>query len=212
MTLYPPTLGKMFLTQPLIEDIGLKKENLDMAPLLEMLRVAKEKRNSCCRLVAYYTTDSKNEILDNHYISELSDFISKTFEDDDIGTIVLAILKDTSVDEIVKGTHMDTETEDMKRVSAARSSKNTFVFGGKSVWGSLIDVACERYKWTFDYVLWGISYSNLTLLLKDKITQVYLTDEERKRVRIPDRSGEFISGDDREAVMRMVRESKEKFR
>ena len=41
-------------------------------------------------------------------------------------------------------------------------------FGGKTIWGTLIDAACERYGWTFDYVVWGISYNNLTLMLKDK--------------------------------------------
>lgn len=207
MALYPPTLGKIFLTAPILESIGVNKENVSINPLLELLRLAKDKREICCRLVAYHITDEKSDLLDTKYINGLSKTIDECFNDEDLATIVIAILKDTSVDEITKGTGIDKEAEDMKRVNAAKTSKNTFVFGGKTIWGSLIDAACERYKWTLDYVLWGISYDNLTLLLKDKVTSIYLTDEERKRVHIPDRSGGTVNGDDKEAVLRMIRES-----
>lgn len=207
MALYPPTLGKIFLTAPILESIGVNKENVSINPLLELLRLAKDKREICCRLVAYHITDEKSDLLDTKYINGLSKAIDECFNDEDLATIVIAILKDTSVDEITKGTGIDKEAEDMKRVNAAKTSKNTFVFGGKTIWGSLIDAACERYKWTLDYVLWGISYDNLTLLLKDKVTSIYLTDEERKRVHIPDRSGGTVNGDDKEAVLRMIRES-----
>lgn len=42
----------------------------------------------------------------------------------------------------------------------SKKVQNQYVFGGKSIWGALIDAACERYGWTFDYVVWGISYNN----------------------------------------------------
>ena len=38
--------------------------------------------------------------------------------------------------------------------------RSSIAFGGKSIWGTLIDAACERYGWSYQYVLWGISYSN----------------------------------------------------
>ena len=99
----------------------------------------------------------------------------------------------------------------MSKVNAAKSASGQFIFGGKTVWGSLIDAACERYGWTFDYVVWGISYNNLTLMLKDKITSIYLSDDERKRVHLPAEDEEFIDGNDKEAVMKAVRESEMEF-
>ena len=63
---------------------------------------------------------------------------------------------------------MEEEAKRMAKVNAAKKSENSFIFGGKTIWGTLIDAACERYGWTFDYVVWGISYNNLTLMLKDK--------------------------------------------
>lgn len=59
----------------------------------------------------------------------------------------------------------------------------------------MIDTACQRYGWTFEYVVWGISYANLQLLLADSVTSIYLSDEERKRVNIP-QDRDIINADD----------------
>lgn len=48
--------------------------------------------------------------------------------------------------------------------------------GGRSLWGSFLDAACERYKWTFDYVMWEISYVNLMMMLSDAVSIDYDTD------------------------------------
>lgn len=45
--------------------------------------------------------------------------------------------------------------------------------GGRSLWGGLLDVACAKYGWTLHYVLWGISYLNLQMMLIDAITIDY---------------------------------------
>ena len=53
--------------------------------------------------------------------------------------------------------------------------------GGRSPWGSFLDAACERYKWTYDYVMWEISYVNLTMMLSDAISIDYDTDNKTAR-------------------------------
>ena len=88
----------------------------------------------------------------------------------------------------------------MSEVMKAKSNSNSFNFGGKSIYGALIDAACERYKWTYDYVVWKISYTNLQLMLKDSIKSVYLTDDEMKNVHINNMST-IIDGNSEEAVM-----------
>lgn len=93
----------------------------------------------------------------------------------------------------------------MSDVAKAKESNNTYTFGGKSIYGTLIDAACERYKWTFDYVVWEISYTNLQLLLKDKVNSLYLTDEEMKNVHINNTSG-IIDGNNMESVMEAIQE------
>lgn len=60
-------------------------------------------------------------------------------------------------------------------------------------------------------MVWGISYNNLTLMMKDKITSIYLSDEERKRSHIPSADEKIIDGNNIEAIMRAVRESEAEF-
>lgn len=48
-------------------------------------------------------------------------------------------------------------------------SKSGRDIGGSSLWGSLFDVVLEKYHWTFDYLIWGISFVNVHMLLSDSI-------------------------------------------
>lgn len=68
------------------------------------------------------------------------------------------------------------------------------MFGGHSIWGTLIDFACERYGWSFDYIMWEISYNNLLMLFNDRSDSIYLTDEERKKAHLR-QSGAVINAD-----------------
>ena len=71
----------------------------------------------------------------------------------------------------------------------------------------MIDTVCNRYKWTFDYVVWEISYVNLQLLLKDSIKTIYLTDDEMKKLHVNNLNN-MIDGNNREEILRVIRETK----
>lgn len=204
---YPPTLGKMYLISQLLETLGINKENIATNPVLEIMRVVKAKRMECCKLLAYHTTNKREKLLDIEWIERVSNSLNRAADDEDLTTLLVVILKESSLENIVSMTGIDKETERMSKVSAAKDTKNLYVFGGNTIWGSMIDVACERYGWSYDYVVWGISYNNLTLMLKDKITSIYLSDEEAKKCRIPQQSGDYINGNDRKAVMMAAMES-----
>lgn len=65
----------------------------------------------------------------------------------------------------------DAKAKQAKHDGSGSSRARTL--GGRSLWGGLLDVACAKYGWTLDYVLWGISYLNLTMMLLDAITVDY---------------------------------------
>lgn len=71
-----------------------------------------------------------------------------------------------------------------------KTSDSSRVVGGSSLWGGFFDVLLERYGWTFDYLLWGISYTNTQMLLSDSI-QTFIISEKDKSSK-----GTKISGDD----------------
>lgn len=82
--------------------------------------------------------------------------------------------------------HLDVEQKYMQRAHQAKDHDNgSLVFNGKSIYGTLIDVACERYGWTMEYIVWGISLINLNMLMADKVVSVYLSKEESRKAAVP---------------------------
>jgi len=207
--LYPQTLGKMYLTSPIVERLEINQENLKVSAFMEALRVVSEHFDDCCQLIAYHTFNSKSRLLDKRCISKRAKELHNWCDTDDLATLLITILSDNKLAEITKELELDKESERMAKVNHAKDSKNQFIFGGRTVWGSLIDAACERYGWTYDYVVWEISYNNLTLMLKDKITSIYLSDDERKKAHIPSATEKVYSGDNKEDIMTLIRESEE---
>lgn len=63
------------------------------------------------------------------------------------------------------------------------------VIGGRSIWGGLLDVVLQRYHWTLDYLLWGVSYQNVQMLLADQTSttseeEIINADDPRNREKI----------------------------
>lgn len=209
LLLYPQTLGKLYLTSQIIERMEIDQENLKTNALMEALRVVSNHREDCCKLIAYHTLPKKSDMLNTRILKARENIIFKYCDNDDIATLIITILSENKLQEIIKHFGIDKEADRMAKVNQAKDTNNQYVFGGKSVWGSLIDAACERYGWTYDYVVWEISYNNLTLMLKDKITSIYLSDEERKKAHIVGANEKVMRGDNIKDVMEAIRESEE---
>lgn len=207
--LYPHTLGKLYLTSQIIERLEIDQENLKTNALMEALRVVKKHREDCCKLIAYHTLPKKSDCLNNRILKARENVINKDCDNDDIATLLITILSENKLQDIIKHFGIDKEAERMSRVNQAKNTITQYVFGGKTVWGALIDAACERYGWTYDYVVWEISYNNLTLMLKDKITSIYLSEEEQKKAHIAGANEKVMSGDNFDDVMEAIQESEE---
>lgn len=205
--LYPQTLGRMYLTSQLIEQLEIDQENLKINSFMEALRAAKNHTRECCKLISFHTLRNKSEMLETKTIERRANKLQRVCSIEDIATLLITILSDNTLNVLTKELGIDAEGKKMAKISQAKETSNQYIFGGKTIWGSLIDTACERYGWTFDYVIWEISYNNLTLMMKDKITSIYLSDEERKKAHVPAANEEVIDGNDRNAIMKAVMES-----
>lgn len=201
--LYPVTLGKMYLEKRIISNLNINIELLQANPYIESLRLVETKKEQCCLLIAYHTLQTKQEVLNNEIVNNRKKLILNEMSNEDIATLVLTCLTHDKTATYIQHYGIDKELERMSEVVKAKDSNNSFSFGGKSIYGTLIDTVCERYKWTFDYVLWEISYTNLQMLVKDKVTSVYLTDEEMKSVHINNVS-EMVDGNSKESVMNAI--------
>lgn len=200
--LYPVTLGKTYLISRLVECLGINLEIIKANPYMEALRLCQEKKEIVCRILSYHTINRKDELFDCNLVQGRCDFFCKELDDDSMAQLLVMVLPEGDISTYVKHLGIDKEKEWQAKAMKAKKDNNSLVFGGKSIYGTLIDAACQRYGWTFEYVVWGISYANLQLLLADSVTSIYLSDEERKRINIPqDRN--VINADDPENMAKI---------
>ena len=200
---YPISLGKKFLINRQLQNIQFDDELGKKIPMLEVMRVCEKHKDTVLRILAYATIKTKDDVLNNIKVKDRIKAFNDALSVRDMASLLTPILNDyTSI--LIK--HFGVEEEDKRKaeVLKVKKDKNTFFFGGKTIYGTLLDFACERYGWTFDYVVWGISYTNLMMLYKDQSTSVYLSDEELKQAHIF--GGDVIDGNDAESMRKVIAE------
>lgn len=204
--LYPVSLGKMYLLARLVDSLEVKKENLKVNPFLEALRLVREKRDVVCRLIAYHTCRTKEEVFNNVLIKQRTNLLAKE-SDSDITTVLIMVLQSEKTSVYIKKLGIDKEQERLHKVMKVKDTKNVLSFGGQSIYGTLIDAACDRYGWSYDYVVWGISYTSLRLMLADCIKTITLSDKERKKVHVSI-DNEVVNGNDKQAIAEFIKTHK----
>lgn len=165
--LYPPSLGSTMLINSATNRIRNQEELV-----YELLAICSFENRSDAR---------KRSVL-NRRIEDL-----KQASVDELMPMYM-MFKEWGQDQerFIKHFQLDIEQRYMKRAYDAKENDGgSLTFNGKSVYGSLIDVACERYGWSLEYVVWGISLINLNMLMADKVVSVYLTKEESKKAAVP---------------------------
>ena len=204
LNIYRPTLGKIQLLSRLYEAIGLNglKGTEDIYYFCYIK--AQSHRDECLRILAYSTLPGDSCLLEANVKERLNNLKSLGVED--VSTLLFTILTLDNTEDIKRHFGMDYEAKRLAKVSKVKqsSAKGSFSFGGKSVWGNFIDAACERYGWSYQYVLWGISYANLQLLLADQVRTVFLTDEERKRAGVSS-DNIVVKADDAKAMEQLIK-------
>lgn len=204
--IYPMTLGKIHLMQRITTELGLVRENLEKNAMLEILRVVEKSKAACCDLLAYMTArNDYYSVFDYDAFDKRKEVFMKQ-DDSEIVTLVMKVLSSDKTERFTKHLGIDTEQKNMQRVTKVKSAsdKNSYTFGGVSVFGALLDVAMERYALTKRQVVWEIDYTSLRLLLADRVNSVYVTDEERKKIHIP-KDRRKVDGDNKQAIMDAIR-------
>ena len=181
-SLYPPSLGKLMLIQRKLEAIGIDAEGIAQWPVLEIIKTVVNHREDCLLLIIYATAKTKEECFDPFRIKQMTEELSATLTDEDIATLMVYILTCDKGEEVSKHYGIDKEQEALASVSKAKSQGGSISFGGKTILGAVIDQACERYGWTVEYAVWGVSYATLSLMLADRVNTVYLSEDERNNV------------------------------
>lgn len=111
------------------------------------------------------------------------------FANDELVTLCVAANSWPSLMDVRDALGLVDESRRKHMIMSAKESSSSVSVGGVSVYGSLLGAAIEKFGWTYDYVLWGISLINLELLLEDMPSSIYLTSDELKRVPAIARNG-----------------------
>lgn len=198
--LYPASLGKTLLCSRLIASLEIDMQAMLGNMHLEALRIAKKQRATCIELIAYATLQTKSEVFNYELVERRKKFFDKELDWDDVASMLLIILSSDKTEQLMQYYGIDKERERLNKVIRwkERQSKGSVTFGGKSVYGILLDTACERYGWTYDYILWEIPYTVLQLMLADKTSDIFLSEDERKKIPASYLVGsdDIIRGDD----------------
>ena len=206
--LYPPTLGKSYLLSRLTNGLGVNKQILSSNPYLEAYRLASEKKELVCRILAYHSLKRKCDIQNEGKVSKRADLFRKKLNDEELAQLLVMTFSHENVSEYIVHLGLDKEHAERNRIMAIKKNTGNLSFCGKSTYGTIIDWACQRYGWSMEYVVWGISYANLQMLMADSITSVYLSPEERKKLGITDNL-EIINADDpknRDLILGLLKE------
>lgn len=187
--IYPVSLGVSMLSARLIRAMSIDFSMMQKKPSLEALRICAKSRHLAVDLIALRTFKGKEEVFDAQLRKARKERIEE-LPDTDLAQLLLICLAETSVTAFSKHLGIEEERKQMERVvKISQKGDSSISFGGRSLYGALLDAAMERYGWTYEYTMWGVSYVNLKLLMQDRLQTIYLTKEQRKKLHIPkDRS------------------------
>lgn len=194
--IYPPSLGIQMLCDPIMRKLDIDEKFLKMNVTMEMLRVIRSKRDNLLRLVAYHSFKRRSDANTEEMVEKRVQEFNEIIDDSDLMTLFSYISSwRTWTKKIMEHYKIDKEREEKENVHKELSKKGGLVFGGRSLYGRLIDFACQRYGWQVGYVIWGVSEINLTMMMADAISTIQLTKDEMSKMGVSN-DRETISADD----------------
>ena len=176
---YPFSLGKMQVLGWYMAELDLT--GIDYAPYETLYRICQTRKGDVCKIISICTMNDKGSLIDDSVIAKRAERFEKAGIED-LATCLALIFSMPTPDMFFAHFGIDKDIRDKEEVNRIKSSKGTVVFGGKSIWGALLDTACAKYGWSIEYILWDISYMNLQMMITDSLSSVYLTDDEQKKI------------------------------
>ena len=180
--LYPVTLGRAYL-------ISREKEGMagNLVNAFESAsdEVRENYRRSICRIVAIQTLRTKEEIFDFAVLNDRINLLYREADNEGLFSlydIISASLEDSKL--YIKTYGLDHDKKALAKIAKLKQDGGNVSFGARTVYGAFIAPACEKFGWSMEYVVWELGLTNLEMLLADASTSVYLTKDERKKLKI----------------------------
>ena len=200
--LYPVTLAKQFIQKRIIGRLGLNTSFIQN-PYLEALRVAETNKKACCEIIALHATPNTYKDLHNSKAMTERRNVFEKMRTEDVATMLVNVLTTDYTKDIIEYFGIDKEQKRLAVIMEIKrkNSKNNLSFGGLTIFGTFIGQLKEM-GYTDDEIIYEKGYAYLRLMLADKVTSVYLTDEELQDVPT-DSGGTMIDGNSPEAFEKL---------
>ena len=158
--LYPLQLGRLAMISRRLIDLDLIFDDEQMEGAVKrMWTICSEKSKEVAEIIAIATLRTQQEIED--MLKERTKLIywSPTMDTTALTNILSTIVfyERYSLGKNAAGNDFPNDN------SGADSH-----YGGRSIWGQ-IDNLINRYHWTLEYILWGISWANVQLMISDAL-------------------------------------------
>lgn len=191
----PFTLGKWLIAERTIRQMKLDSSVDNITKEVVRLCLDDSRRQYAARLIAISTFYRRQDIISNSRVEKRSKWLLSNLDPEEMAQLLILILSSDNTTLLKSHLGISSDNAVKSKISNYRKRNGDFItVGGKSVWGSMIDFACERYGWTLQYVLWGLSYANLIMMTSDISASISLDKEERKSLHIS--TGDVIKADD----------------
>lgn len=183
--LWSPTLGVSLMLERHMQSIGIDAELMSSNPSIEILRLVRDKRYEVCYILAILSFRSFLELSNGSTLERRAKIFSKSLTDDEIAQLLLVGLGSVDAGQLIKMSGIEDERKEQSRISEIKNKDgHTKIFGGRTMYGTLIDAACRAYGWSKEYVVWGIDLTSLRMMLADKIDSIYMSDDDMKQLGI----------------------------
>lgn len=187
LCLWPVTLAKTLLCRRWIDALEMDAGILKSNPYVECLRLAETKSEEVAQLLAIHLAENTYKALhDSVGMSKRCNLLRRV-KREHLAALLMTVLTDDRTEAVMEYFGMKAERMRMESVTKVKQeSSNSITFGGLTIIGSFI-VQLKELGFSTDEILYERSYSFLRLVLADKVTSVYLSDEELER--LPQGSG-----------------------
>lgn len=202
--LYQPSLGISLMSANYLKELQPDPEILQYDEEMEMLRLIHTHKENMIRVIAMHSFRRRSDALNEDMMRERQIQFAK-LELPALVVLTRAILEwNAAHDKLIKHFNLDKEQQQRLKIAELKNKDRSSInFGGRSLYGSMIDYAAERYGWQVGYIMWGVSITNLHMLMSDASTSVFLTKEERKGLNIST-DGVFLNMDDPETKKKIA--------
>lgn len=200
--IWSPTLGMSLRLSRHLAALGVSSQLMARNPAMEALRLAATRKEEVCTVLALSSFRRKSDLDDSTRIRKRSGYFEKNLSEKETASLLLAVLSAPRAESLIEESGLAREHEEQARISRIKNKNgNTVMFGGRTIYGSLIAPACERFHLTPHQAVWETSLVNLRMLLADQISSIYLTEEETRQCGV--RTDSVIDADNPENISKI---------